>query len=310
MSVLSFRFTAGLAIALGLSAALFADAPGESRQAFDQADAAWRKWRLERLSSETGWLTLIGLDWLKPGDNRLGSASDCDLELPAGKAPAHLGIIHFADGKATLTPDPAATGLRANGQSVSGPVALATDNDGDPTLLELGPLNFYVIRRGDRFGLRIRDREADLRLHFPGLDYYPADPKYRVVAKFTPNPPGSTYKIVDVIGVVADTPSPGKLTFTLDGRTYTLTALDDTGDGRLFMIIGDRTNGRETYGAGRFVYTDPPQDGETILDLNRLYNPPCAFTPYSTCPLPPPGNRLPIPIEAGEKKFAGELAHP
>ncbi|MCM2269810.1 MAG: DUF1684 domain-containing protein, partial [Thermoanaerobaculia bacterium] len=188
-------------------------------------------------------------------------------------------------------------------------LALGTDQDDDTTLLELGPVKFYVIRRGDRFGVRVRDLEAKLRREFPGLEYFPTDLSYRVEARFVANPPGTTVPIANVLGMTEATPSPGRVEFELHGQPYSLTALDDTGDGRLFLIVGDRTNGYETYGAGRYLYTAKPENGTAVVDFNRLYNPPCAFTAYSTCPLPPRENKLPLRIEAGEKKFALE-PHP
>jgi len=299
---------AGLLL-FGLVPALAALPPGETLPQFEKANADWRAWRLQRLTAADGWLTLIGLDWLEPGDNRLGSCAACKLHLPADKAPAELGTIRLEEGAATLLPRPG-TSLTADGKPVAGPLRLATDAQGDPTALELGSLDFYVIQRGAKLGLRVRDRDADLRLHFPGLDYFPPDPNARVVAKFTPNPPGTTLPVVDIVGVTEQMPSPGKLTFELQGQTFTITALDDTGDGRLYLIVGDQTNVRETYGGGRFLYADPPRDGVTVVDFNRAYNPPCAFTPYSTCQLPPRENRLPIRIEAGEKRFADEAGHP
>jgi len=289
---------------LALAVPLSAQEPPD----FAAENAAWRKWRLERLTSETGWVTLIGLHWLKEGDNRLGSTEGSELPLPADKAPARAGVLRLEAKQVTLVPEPG-SGLTTGGQPISAPIVLATDQDAEPTLVELGSLNFFVVVRGERTGLRVRDREAKLRREFPGLDYFPADPNYRVEARFTPNPPGTTVSVANVLGSLDPMPSPGKLTFDLLGETYTITTLDDTGDGRLFVILGDRTNGTDTYGAGRYLYADPPRDGRTILDLNRLYNMPCAFTAFSTCQLPPRENRLPIRVEEGEKKFAG-AAHP
>lgn len=299
------RIRRALALLLvgALSTAALGAAPPPDTGDFARDQEAWRAWRLERLTSETSWLTLIGLDWLEEGDNLLGSADDARLRLPADKAPARAGVLRLEGGVVTLLPEPGVA-LTANGEPVTGPMRLASDADGDATLLELGPLNFYVLVRGDRVGLRIRDREAKLRLEFPGLDYFEADPAYRLTARFTPNPPGTTVKMVNVLGIVDDVPSPGTVTITLDGRDHTLTAVDDTGDGRLFLIVGDETNGRETYGAGRYLYADEPVDGTTVVDLNRLYNPPCAFTAYSTCQLPPKENELPLRLEVGEKKFS------
>jgi len=298
------RAPAAFVAALLLAAPLLASPSPPDTGDFAADNAAWRAWRLERLTADTGWLTLIGLDWLHEGENRLGSAEDADLKLPADKAPAKLGVLRLESGKVTLVPE-AGTGLTANGEPVSGPLVLGTDVDEDTTLLELGPLNFYVISRGDRLGLRIRDREAELRVHFPGLQYFPGDPKYRIEARFTPSPEGTTVKVANVLGQAIDMPSPGKVTFMLDGQELTITALDDTGDGRLYLIVGDKTNSIETYGAGRFAYAGPPEDGKVVVDFNRLYNPPCAFTAFSTCELPPRENRLPVRIEAGELKFAG-----
>jgi uncharacterized protein (DUF1684 family) len=302
-----FRLGAAALALAASSLALAADTVPESsddRAVFEKANSEWRQWRLQRLTSETGWVTLIGLDWLVPGENRLGSAPGSELPLPAGKAPARAGVLVLDGGKVSLRPEPG-SGLTIAGAPVTAPVELATDQSEEPTLVELGSINFYVLKRGDRFGVRVRDREARLRREFPGLEYFPPDPALRLSARFTANPPGTTVMVANVLGMTEAAPSPGKVTVTLGGVDYTLTALDDTGDGRLFLIVGDKTNGRDTYGGGRFLYADPPKDGVTIVDFNRLYNPPCAFTPFSTCQLPPRENKLPVRLEVGEKKFAG-----
>lgn len=290
-----------LAAAAALLAAspLLAQPPATT---FAEEHAAWRQWRRERLTAETGWTTLIGLHWLRPGDNLLGSDPAARLPLPADKAPARAGVLRWSDGRVTLLPEPG-SGLTTDGRPITAPLALGTDQDETTTLVELGSLNFYVIARGDRLGLRVRDREAKLRRDFPGLDYFPPDPRYRVTARFVANPPGTTVPIANVLGMTDAMPSPGRVEFELDGETIALTALDDTGDGRLFLIVGDQTNGYETYGAGRYLYADKPENGLTVVDLNRLYNPPCAFTPYSTCQLPPKENKLARRLETGEKKF-------
>jgi hypothetical protein len=301
-----FRSAAGVAICLAAVASGLpappAAPPAPDLAALERAHLEWRAGRLSRLTSETGWLTLVGLHWLAEGDNALGSAPGAKLPLPAGKAPARAGTLRLEGGRVTLLPEPGA-GLTIAGEAVAAPRPLATDAEAEPTLVDLGSLNFYVLVRGGRFGLRVRDREAPLRRDFPGLDSFPFDPAARVEASFAPNPPGTTVPVANVLGTTDPMPSPGRLTFTLQGESFTLIALDDTGDGRLFLVVGDRTNGVETYGAGRFLYADPPRDGKTVVDFNRAYNPPCAFTPWSTCQLPPRENRLPVRIEAGEKKF-------
>jgi uncharacterized protein (DUF1684 family) len=296
--------TRAAALALSLAATLaLGDAPPADD--LEKANAEWRVWRLQRLTSDTGWVTLVGLSWLEPGDNALGSAPGSPLPLPADRAPAKVGVLHLENGKVTLVPAPG-SGLMIAGKPVTTRQVLASDAEKEATLVELGSLNFFVVVRGDRIGLRVRDREAKLRTEFPGLDYFPFDPHARIEARFEANPPGTTVPVANVLGMTEPTPSPGRLTFfTLEGREFTITALDDTGDGRLFLVVGDKTNGYETYGGGRFLYTDPPKDGKTVVDFNRAYNPPCAFTPWSTCQVPPKENRLPIRIAAGEKKFAG-----
>src|SRR3546814_481672 len=145
------------------------------------------------------------------------------------------------------------------------------------------------------------------RTQFAGLDYWPADPSWKIRGKFVSNPPGKTIPVADIIGSISDEPSPGAVEFERDGKTWRIDALDE-GDGRLFLVFADRTNGHGSYGAGRFLYADAPDAaGNVVLDFNQAYNPPCAFTSFATCPLPPPDNRLDLAITAGEKKYAGPL---
>ena len=177
-------------------------------------------------------------------------------------------------------------------------------------MLVHGSLSFFAIRRGDRLGVRVKDSEAATLKAFHGLDYFPLEPKWKLVARFEAAAEPKEIPIPNALGFDEPILSPGHVVFTLDGVEHRLLALDDTGDGRLFLVFGDKTNGRETYGGGRFLYTDPPQGGRVELDFNRAYNPPCVFTPYATCPLPPRENRLPMRIEAGEKSFAGHDSRP
>ena len=289
---------AGLA-ALTLAAA----APG----AFPGDLEAWKEWRAGRLQQPDSWLTLVGLAWLRDGDNPVGSDPAAAVRLPAGKAPAKLGTIRLAAGGATFVAEPGIAVTHA-GAPVTTRLELADDAAQDgPTVLRHGTLSFYVINRSGRLGVRIKDSEAAALRNFKGLDYYPADPKWRVEARFEPAPAGSKLEVPDTVGGIQAIDQPGWVTFALADGEHRLVALDDTGDGRLFLVFGDRTNGRETYGGGRFLYTDPPAAGRVTIDFNRAYNPPCVFTPWATCPLPPPGNRLPVAIEAGEKKYAGAV---
>ncbi len=268
---------------------------------------AWKQRRSERLQQPDGWLTLIGLAWLAEGDNPVGSAPDATVRLPADRAPARVGTVHLAGGRATFR---AAPGVRVTvNEAPIEAVDLADDAaEGGPTLLRHGSLTFYLIERGGALAMRIKDAEAAARQNFAGLDYFPADPSWRIEATFEPAPAGSFQELPNSVGRTERIAQPGWVRFERDGVTHRLIALDDTGDGRLFLIVGDRTNGRETYGGGRYLYTDPPRDGRVVVDFNRAYSPPCVFTPFATCPLPAPENKLPIRVEAGEKRYAGPPA--
>jgi len=187
-----------------------------------------------------------------------------------------------------------------------------TDPEG-PTVLHAGTLSFEAIKRqdasGDRYGVRARDPRSDARTHFKGLDYFPPNSKFRVVARFEPYAPPRKIPITNVLGMTSDEISPGALVFDLGGRTWRIDPILEQGTNDLFIIFKDATSGKETYAAARYLYAHPPDaSGKTVVDFNRAYNPPCAFTPYATCPLPPPQNRLPIRVEAGELKYAG--GHP
>jgi uncharacterized protein (DUF1684 family) len=283
---------------------------------WEEEVAAWKQTRFERLQKRDGWLTLVGLGWLKPGDNAIGSDPQSAVVLPAGKAPARLGTLRLAgSGKASQVTFVAAPGAAVmhEGAAVS-TLALVSDADAaadaGPTQLTHGTLSFFAIRRGDRIGIRVKDSAAAALQAFHGLDYYPLDRQWKIEGRFEAAAEAREIPIPNALGFDEPILSPGHVVFTHDGREHRLLALDDTGDGRLFLVFGDRTNGRETYGGGRFLYTDPPQGGKVVLDFNRSYNPPCVFTPYATCPLPPRENRLPLRIEAGEKRFAGHDAHP
>lgn len=270
----------------------------------------FRQERNDGLKKEDGWLTLVGLFWLKPGENKLGSDPGDAVILPEGKAPALAGVMTREGDKVHLTVEPGVA-LTADGKEIKpGPpgIDLQVDASGKPTLLELGSLNFYVIKRSDRLGVRIKDKQSPLRASFKGLDNYPIRPEWRIVARFEPYK-DKKIAIANIVGQVDDNPSPGAVVFDWQGKTYRIDALEGSPEGGLFLVFGDQTNGKETYGAGRFLDTDPPKDGKVVVDFNTAYNPPCAFTSFATCPLPPAQNKLAVAIEAGEKDFKGGPAH-
>lgn len=266
----------------------------------------WRHQRTESLMKEDGWLTLVGLYWLKPGENRFGSDPGNPVILPEGKAPGVAGNFTVEGQTVHLNVQPGVA-LTANGKPVTPGMELNADASGKPTILQLGSLTFYVIKRGDRLGVRIKDKTSPMLANFKGIDEYPIQPEWRVVARFEPYK-DKKVPIANIIGQVADEKSPGAVVFDWRGKTYRIDALEGGEDGSLFLVFGDQTNGRETYGAGRFLDTDPPKDGKVVVDFNTAYNPPCAFTAFATCPLPPAQNKLALRVEAGEKKF-GEGHH-
>lgn len=267
------------------------------------ADAAWHAERIERLTAPDGWLSLVGLHWIEPGVHRIGSADDCDIRLNTG--PDHLGTL-VREGDA-LRFAPAEGVAAATGEApIEGELALITDAGGQtPTRVgfDVGQASFEAIVRGDRVALRVRDARAETRTGFAGIERFAPDPSWRFEARFEPHPEGRTIPIANVLGQLEPMPNQGTLVFERDGREFRLETVDE-GDGRLFVIFADRSNGAGTYGAGRSVYAEPPDaEGRSVLDFNRGYNPPCAFTAYSTCPLPPPENRMDIRVEAGELTY-------
>jgi uncharacterized protein (DUF1684 family) len=256
----------------------------------------WRAAQEAELRADDGWLTLAGLFWLKEGANSIGSDATADVVLPEGAAPARLGVMEFHDGKVTLRVIDNAS-VTLNDKPVT-TVELQSDVDQKPDVLRLGALSFYVIKRGARFGVRVKDLNSRSRRSFTGRRWYPVNERYRVEAIFVGYDQPREIEIINKLGDQIKMKSPGYVRFKLNGNDYRFDALDE--DGKLFFVFADRTNGRATYGAGRFLYADPAKDGKVILDFNKAINPPCAFTPFATCPLPPRQNRLKIAVEAGE----------
>lgn len=270
----------------------------------------WRADLAKELQQPNGWLTLIGLEWLKPGDNSFGSGKGNAIVVKAPTAP-NLGIVKL-DGN-TLQLQPPAGGypksLLVDGKPPSNPQTLGGDDSDHPSKMTMGSVTVTIIHRGDRYALRIKDSKAPSRLHFHGLRWYPPNEAYRLQAKWIPYDPPHHVPIPTILGTEVMSDIPGVAEFTLEGKTFRLEpVLEDPKDEELFFILRDTTSKTETYGAGRFLYTPLPdhgltQPGEVMLDFNRVQNPPCAYTPYATCPLPPPQNRLPIPIAAGQQRY-------
>lgn len=262
----------------------------------------WHAGRVSRLQRPEGWLALIGRHPLELGTWSVGSAADNAIRLAAG--PAHLGTVtHAGDGKVTFA---LADGIDAAIDGTTERTAELIYTGEKPTYVRAGTVNFYVMERSGKLFLRVRDSESQRLKHFAGIERYPVDPAWRIEATWVPFDPPQEMKIPNIIGLVEPTLVPGKAVFEYQGKQYELLAFDEGPDVDLFFVISDATAGSETYEACRFFYAPRAQDGKIILDFNKVYNPPCAFTPFATCPLPPKGNVLPFPLRAGEKKYRGE----
>jgi uncharacterized protein (DUF1684 family) len=264
---------------------------------------AWRASRVEQLTKPDGWLTLIGLHFLKPGENTVGSAADNAVVL--AKGPAHLGtVILSPEGRVKALFNP---GLDVQ---VDGNAVLAADLHDDtksaPSVVTFGEISFMVIDRGGKKALRVKDSAAERRTHFLGIDYFPIDPSWRIEADWVAFEKPREISIRNILGNVSPALILGKAVFTRAGQTYELWPIQEAPDGPLFFVISDLTSGNQTYAAARFLYAAPPLDGKVLLDFNKAQNPPCAFTPFATCPLPPKENQLALAITAGEKSYRGE----
>jgi uncharacterized protein len=259
----------------------------------------WRAARYAALRRERGWLTLVGLGWLRDGENRVGSDPDADVVLPTG--PPLAGTVTVAEGGAT------ATGFLHGGREARD-LRLLDDAVDEPTLLEVGSLRLCLIERGGRLAIRAWDVDAPARRTFTGIDHWPVDPAWRLNASLE-RTPGLRLRVPDVLGFVDEQPSPGEVVFTVQGVEHRLQGLTGGDAGELWLVFADLTNGVETYAGGRFLYTEPPDpDGRVMVDFNRAYNPPCVFSPYATCPLPWAANRLPIRVDAGERMYRSPAA--
>jgi uncharacterized protein (DUF1684 family) len=294
-------------------ACLFVFAPNLSAQRpqWQNETNTWRAQHATELQKPDGWLSLTALEWFDPGDTSVGSAPDNKIRLPPG-GPDHAGTLRLEGSTVTLNPPPGGfpSGLLIDGQPARAQ-QLHTDADSDKhnPRITIGTLNFYVVNRGGRFALRIKDANSEALTHFHPLNWYPLDESYRVTARWIPYHPQKTITLARLAGSSYQQPVPGAAEFTLNGKTYRLEpVLEDPAVTKLFFILRDATSAATTYSACRFLYTGFPdhgldQPGELLLDFNRLENPPCAYTPYSTCPLPPPQNRLAIDLPAGELRY-------
>ena len=259
----------------------------------------WDQKRISRLKEETGWLNLAGLFWLKEGENKFGSAKNNDIIFPSG--PGHIGSLFLIDSIVTIKVNPGVEVLH-NGTSVS-EMIMKDDYSDSTTFLQTGSLKWNIIKRTKGFAIRLRDLNSQLVKEFKGIERFPINVDWKIEAKFEVYDPPKKIMIPDIVGTVDEESSPGAAVFEVDGKTFSMDALD-AGGSRIWFIFVDETSGEETYGAGRFLYTDKPDSlGKVVLDFNKAYNPPCVFSKFATCPLPPKDNYLKLRITAGEKMW-------
>jgi len=282
-------------VCAGIAVIMFA-AASFGQQSFRDETGRWRRAHEEEIKADNGWLTVSGLFWLKPGVNTLGSGPDQNIILPASAKATSVGTLELDHGVVTFRATDGVS-VKVDDEPIR-EYEMKFDSEKPPQPFKVGALILSVIKRGDRFGVRVRDLNSRARSEFKGLRWFSPRESYRVVAEFIPYPEPKEIIIMNVLGDELKMKTPGLLSFKLNGRKYQLRPVIE--DDKLFIIFRDRTAGKSTYGAGRFLYAAMPKDGKVILDFNRAENPPCAFTRFATCPLPPPQNRLPIAIPAGE----------
>jgi uncharacterized protein len=292
----------GLCLAAFASAVLAADQPAAADASYLES---FDKWKAELVDDlKQNWLPLAGLFWLKPGENKFGSDAKNDIVFPKG--PAHAGSFTLQSKDVSVRFEP---GVQVTVSSKPFTASkLESDVSGHATVLEMGSLRFYVIVRGERIGIRLKDTESDAARGFRGLDFFPVSMNYRVTAKFEPSQGTKTVDVPNVLGDVAPTPVVGTVVFTINGQELRLSDLGGDPANGLFFVFSDPTSKTETYPGGRFLETEPVVNGTVVLDFNRAYNPPCAVTPYATCPVAPKENRLAVAIPAGEK-YNHKLGH-
>ena len=286
----------------GLITLCFLSAACLSFAVSDAIDPAYQQsfdnWKAELVDDlKQNWLPLAGLFWLKPGENTFGSESGNAIVFPKG--PAHAGVFVLQGDEVTvkLMPDAHAT---IDGKPVT-TASLQPDTSGKRTVVEMGSLRFHVIKRGQRIGIRLKDLTSEAVKNYPGPVFFPLNLNYRVTANWIPSDGKKTVDVPNVLGDVTSTPAAGVAVFKINGQELRLTDLGGDPAKRLFFVFSDLTAKTDTYPGGRFLETDPVVDGKVVLDFNRAYSPPCAVTPYATCPLAPKENRLSVAIPAGEK---------
>lgn len=287
-----YRISIGFLVILGILSA-----SAVTRSSYTESIRAWQKHRDVGLRSPDGWLTLVGLFWLTSSGNTIGSADSNDFVLPKGSVPAHVGNLQLKDRKVIFT-NLGGSVVTVNGKPVSSDIALSYDEE-KPDVVKAGSVSFFVIERSGKLAVRAKDSASPVLKNFKGLTYFPINPDLHFQARFIADE--KEIPILTITGQTEKQKSPGIVEFIYEGEKYDLRPIFE--GKTLFFLFKDPTNKTETYQAGRMLNTPPPENGKVDLDFNRSYNPPCTFTPYATCPLPPKENTLPFPVDAGEKRY-------
>ncbi|HWO02628.1 MAG TPA: DUF1684 domain-containing protein [Blastocatellia bacterium] len=288
-------------LVLALIGAMTANSGASSQDSYRRNIAKFRAEQEAELKGPNGWLSVAGLFWLKRGENRFGADPSNEIVLTDGSVPPLAGVFEFHNGLTVIQVNTGAN-ITMNGKPVTRS-EVRSDAKQLPDVVRLGSLSLTVIKRGDRYGVRVRDLSGKRQSEFKGLRWFPVNEAYCITAKFVAYEQPRDIEIANVLGDVSKNPSPGYAVFSLRGREYRLEPILE-GKDKLFFIFADLTNNKTTYGAGRFLYAGLPKDGAVTLDFNRAINPPCAFTTFATCPLPPRQNRLKVAITAGELNYS------
>jgi uncharacterized protein (DUF1684 family) len=298
-----------------------------SGSSYRQSVENWRHDYEEFLKADDGWLTVSGLFWLHEGENRFGSDPTCDIVLPAPSSPPLAGYFEFHEGKTSIHMNPAVKAT-LNGKLIQSAElrpysrphvnagvqatfnaqpsqAAATQADTSGDRITMGDLILYVHTSGNRFAIRLKDKNSKLRRGFSGLQWFPIDESYRFTARYFAYDSPKQIETQNILGDAEKVFIVGSVAFSLQGQEYRLDA-ERLDSGGLFIVFRDLTSGKETYGAARFLAVEAPKGDRVVIDFNKAYNPPCAYNPYTTCPLPLPGNRLHVRIPAGEKMYKHE----
>jgi uncharacterized protein (DUF1684 family) len=295
------------AVLAALSAVMLASFPETGRTedgSYAREIESWRREREANLKKDDGWLTVAGLYWLREGENWIGADNANDFVLPEGSAPPVVGVFDLHEGRTSFRAQPGVA-VTQHGK----PVETAALERGEKEAIGIGRLSMWVHGSGERLAIRLRDLDSEIRKEFTGLAWFPVDPAFRITARFSAYPKPREVEILNMLGDIERYQSPGTVELEVGGETVRMEPVIDSDDGSLWFIFRDGTSGKESYPAARFLHTDLPKAGQVVLDFNKAYNPPCAFNPHTTCPMPSKENRLRVPIRAGEMDYHKKGTH-